>query len=162
MAKPLLNPRQAEILAAIKESIATNGYPPTYRELSQTLGISYPGSLAYSLNALARKGFIINNPMSHARGLRVVGFEPEAMAVESESLPKLDPGQRSLLLWLHEYSSSHGYPPTIREIRKEFSIPSNDRAIAHLREMQRQGYLARTSFKARAIRILALPEEVRA
>lgn len=65
--------RQLEVLRAIHRSIVERGYPPTYREIGELLGIravSRTQAVADHLRALRRKGLLDSDPM-RARGLRV-------------------------------------------------------------------------------------------
>jgi repressor LexA len=53
-----LTPRQEETLKFIKEKIASNGYPPTVREIGKFLGLSSPATIQVHLSNLADKGYI--------------------------------------------------------------------------------------------------------
>lgn len=70
-----LTPRQAEILAFIKQCLEDNGYPPTRAEIAQQLGFKSPNAAEEHLKALARKGAIEMTPGA-SRGIRIPGFEP--------------------------------------------------------------------------------------
>jgi repressor LexA len=78
-----LTPRQAEILAFIKQCLEDNGYPPTRAEIAQQLGFKSPNAAEEHLKALARKGAIEMTPGA-SRGIRIPGFEPSS---EEEGLP---------------------------------------------------------------------------
>ncbi len=78
-----LTPRQAEILAFIKQCLEDNGYPPTRAEIAQQLGFKSPNAAEEHLKALARKGAIEMTPGA-SRGIRIPGFEP---STEEEGLP---------------------------------------------------------------------------
>ncbi|CAN7528725.1 transcriptional repressor LexA [Pseudomonas sp. LjRoot71] len=79
-----LTPRQAEILAFIKQCLEDNGYPPTRAEIALALGFKSPNAAEEHLKALARKGAIEMTPGA-SRGIRIPGFEPNAE--EEEGLP---------------------------------------------------------------------------
>ena len=79
-----LTPRQAEILAFIKQCLDDNGYPPTRAEIALKLGFKSPNAAEEHLKALARKGAIEMTPGA-SRGIRIPGFEPNAE--EDEGLP---------------------------------------------------------------------------
>ena len=79
-----LTPRQAEILAFIKQCLEDNGYPPTRAEIALALGFKSPNAAEEHLKALARKGAIEMTPGA-SRGIRIPGFEPAAN--EEEGLP---------------------------------------------------------------------------
>ncbi len=78
-----LTPRQAEILAFIKQCLEDNGYPPTRAEIAQALGFKSPNAAEEHLKALARKGAIEMTPGA-SRGIRIPGSEA---VVDEDSLP---------------------------------------------------------------------------
>jgi len=78
-----LTPRQAEILAFIKQCLEDNGYPPTRAEIAQALGFKSPNAAEEHLKALARKGAIEMTPGA-SRGIRIPGSEAVA---DEDSLP---------------------------------------------------------------------------
>lgn len=53
-----LTKRQNEILNYLKEYIVSHGYPPTIREIGNSMGISSPATVHAHLNNLEKKGFI--------------------------------------------------------------------------------------------------------
>lgn len=53
-----LTPRQAQILAMIRDHMSTHGWPPTRAEIAATLGFRSPNAAEEHLRALARKGAI--------------------------------------------------------------------------------------------------------
>ena len=79
-----LTPRQAEILAFIKQCLEDNGYPPTRAEIALKLGFKSPNAAEEHLKALARKGAIEMTPGA-SRGIRIPGFEPNTE--EEDGLP---------------------------------------------------------------------------
>jgi len=70
MASNDLTPRQAEILALIRDAIESTGYPPTRAEISQAFGFRSPNAAEEHLRALARKG-VIHIQDGAARGIRL-------------------------------------------------------------------------------------------
>ncbi len=70
MANNDLTPRQAEILALIRDAIESTGYPPTRAEISQAFGFRSPNAAEEHLRALARKG-VIQIQDGAARGIRL-------------------------------------------------------------------------------------------
>ena len=78
-----LTPRQAEILAFIKQCLEDNGYPPTRAEIAQDLGFKSPNAAEEHLKALARKGAIEMTPGA-SRGIRIPGSDA---VVDEDSLP---------------------------------------------------------------------------
>lgn len=61
--------RQAEVLSEIRHSIATRGYPPTYRELAKRFGWRSMNAVRDHLTALQRRGAIQLD--STSRGIRL-------------------------------------------------------------------------------------------
>ena len=72
-----LTPRQQRVLATIKDSIETKGYPPSMREIGQAVGLTSSSSVAHQLRVLESKGFLKRDP-NRPRALEV--FLPEVMA----------------------------------------------------------------------------------
>ncbi|MFN0304784.1 MAG: transcriptional repressor LexA [Burkholderiales bacterium] len=70
MANNDLTPRQAEILALIRDAIESTGFPPTRAEIAQAFGFRSPNAAEEHLRALARKG-AIEIQDGAARGLRL-------------------------------------------------------------------------------------------
>ncbi|WP_137293810.1 transcriptional repressor LexA [Nocardioides dongxiaopingii] len=72
-----LTPRQQRVLATIKDSIELRGYPPSMREIGESVGLTSTSSVAHQLRTLEQKGFIKRDP-NRPRALEV--FLPEVMA----------------------------------------------------------------------------------
>lgn len=53
-----LTERQNVVLDFLKKSIATNGFPPTVREICKALNLSSPATVQVHLNTLEDKGYI--------------------------------------------------------------------------------------------------------
>lgn len=68
--KPRLTPRQAEILAFIRDTIAETGMPPTRAEINAALGFRSPNAAESHLRALEKKGAIELLP-GRSRGIRL-------------------------------------------------------------------------------------------
>lgn len=67
-----LSERQRKMLEFIQEFLDQNRFPPTIREIGETVGISSTSVVKYNLDALERKGFI-ERDREISRGLRLVG-----------------------------------------------------------------------------------------
>jgi repressor LexA len=67
-----LNPRARKVLAFIRQTVASKGYPPTLREICARFGWSSTNAAATYLRALAEKGYVEIEP-NKSRGLRLVG-----------------------------------------------------------------------------------------
>jgi repressor LexA len=66
-----LSERQKKILEFIREFIEENRFPPSIREIGETVGISSTSVVKYNLDALERKGFI-QRDAEISRGMRLV------------------------------------------------------------------------------------------
>ena len=56
-----LTKRQSEVLNFIKEFMVSHGYPPTVREICNSLGLSSPATAHSHLAQLESKGYIKKN-----------------------------------------------------------------------------------------------------
>lgn len=65
-----LTPRQQRVLAHIKESIDTRGYPPSMREIGKGVGLTSSSSVAHQLRVLEEKGYLKRDP-NRPRALQV-------------------------------------------------------------------------------------------
>jgi repressor LexA len=74
-----LTPRQQRVLATIKDSIETKGYPPSMREIGERVGLTSSSSVAHQLRALEEKGFLKRDP-NRPRALSV--FTPGEARVD--------------------------------------------------------------------------------
>lgn len=61
--------------------------------------------------------------------------------------------QAKVLRFISEYTQTHGFPPTVREISRHLGVSSTRASITHLEALEKKGYISRTS-GVRAIRIL--------
>jgi len=70
--------RQRRILEAIRDSVATRGYPPSMREIGDAVGLTSSSSVKHQLSALQAKGYLRQDP-NRPRALDVVmpGEQPE-------------------------------------------------------------------------------------
>ena len=53
-----LTPRQRKILEFIRESVERRGFPPTIREIGDSVGLASTSSVSYQLISLQKKGFL--------------------------------------------------------------------------------------------------------
>ncbi|MFF9512527.1 transcriptional repressor LexA [Streptomyces sp. NPDC014724] len=87
--------RQRAVVACIKDSLKTRGYPPSMREIGQFAGLSSTSSVARQLSVLERKGVLRKDP-HRPRAYVIAGEEasdagplfPEASAAQSSSVVK--------------------------------------------------------------------------
>lgn len=75
-----LTPRQSQILAFIRESIAASGMPPTRAEIAAELGFRSPNAAEEHLRALQRKGAIELIPGT-SRGIQLKDYIKEQMGL---------------------------------------------------------------------------------
>ena len=57
-----LTPRQRVILEVIRDAVASQGYPPSIREMGEAVGLASPSSVSHQLKALEAKGFLRRDP----------------------------------------------------------------------------------------------------
>jgi len=81
-----LTPRQAEVLACIRDALRREGRPPTLREIGAAVGICSTNGVSEHLRALEAKGFL-DRAAGSSRGLRL-----------KEALPSPEPRRRIPLL----------------------------------------------------------------
>ncbi len=66
-----LTPRQRRVLAVIRDAVETRGYPPSMREIGQSVGLTSSSSVAHQLRVLEGKGFLRRDP-NRPRALEVL------------------------------------------------------------------------------------------
>src|SRR5206468_3757752 len=74
----------------------------------------------------------------------------EAMA----NLTTLTVKQREIYDFIKEHIEKQGYPPTVRDIGKEFEIESPNGVMCHLNALVKKGAIVRKGQSARAIRLV--------
>jgi repressor LexA len=79
-----LTPRQRAILAMIRDTVETRGYPPSVREIGEGVGLTSPSSVAHQLGTLERMGYLRRDP-NRPRAL-VVADAPEAVPAPAPAL----------------------------------------------------------------------------
>ncbi|WP_082234114.1 transcriptional repressor LexA [Halobacillus massiliensis] len=76
-----LSKRQQEILDFIKEQVLLKGYPPSVREIGQSVGLASSSTVHGHLSRLEKKGYIRRDP-TKPRAIEVIELE------EENSIPK--------------------------------------------------------------------------
>lgn len=66
-----LSPRQQDVLELIRRTVEERGFPPTYREIGDALGISSTNGVADHVKALVKKGYLHKLGGGAARGLQL-------------------------------------------------------------------------------------------
>jgi repressor LexA len=79
----VLSLRQRQMLEMIREFSAEYGYPPTIRQIGESVGISSTSVVSYNLSVLQRRGYL-SRDRDVSRGLRLVGGAAVAVAEPSE------------------------------------------------------------------------------
>ena len=74
-----LSERQNKILGFIRDYLAERRFPPTIREIGESVGISSTSVVTYNLDALERKGLIVRDD-EISRGIRLVEDAARRMA----------------------------------------------------------------------------------
>jgi repressor LexA len=78
-----LTKRQEQTLDFIRQSIEQRGYPPTLREIGESMGIRSTNGVNDHLRALERKGYLSREDMK-SRALRLVSRESETPAATTD------------------------------------------------------------------------------
>ena len=86
-----LTRRQHRILEVIKEAVDTRGYPPSIREMGESVGLASSSSVAHQLKVLEQKGFLRRDP-NRPRALEVLlpGEDVAESAPTLQSFPVED------------------------------------------------------------------------
>ncbi|WP_226578999.1 transcriptional repressor LexA [Halobacillus litoralis] len=78
-----LSKRQQEILDFIKEQVLLKGYPPSVREIGQSVGLASSSTVHGHLSRLEKKGYIRRDP-TKPRAIEVIELE------EDHSIPRTE------------------------------------------------------------------------
>jgi repressor LexA len=57
-----LTARQRKVLEVIRDSVQRRGYPPSMREIGESVGLTSTSSVSHQLRALQSKGFLLRDP----------------------------------------------------------------------------------------------------
>ncbi|RWZ60402.1 transcriptional repressor LexA [Halobacillus fulvus] len=79
-----LSKRQQEILDFIKEQVMLKGYPPSVREIGQSVGLASSSTVHGHLSRLEKKGYIRRDP-TKPRAIEVIELEEEDSIPRSEA-----------------------------------------------------------------------------
>jgi repressor LexA len=71
---------------------------------------------------------------------------------DEDERDELTDRQKEILGFINRSIGERGYPPTLREIGRQFSIKSTNGVNDHLRALEKKGYLQREDMKSRALR----------
>lgn len=78
------------------------------------------------------------------------------------SKDKLSARQQAIYDFICEYTESHGYPPSVREIGSAVGLASPSTVHMHLKVLEERGYIKRDSKKPRTIEVTASDQKERA
>jgi len=78
--------RQDDVLHFVQGFVTENGFPPTYEEIREAVGLSSRSHVSYYLCALEQGG-LIERRARRPRGLRLVGSKPASSGAEGEGSP---------------------------------------------------------------------------
>lgn len=74
-----LTHRQRRIIEVIRESVESRGYPPSVREIGESVGLNSPSSVAHQLKVLQAKGFLRRDP-NRPRAMEIL--DPEGSNID--------------------------------------------------------------------------------
>lgn len=80
-----LTPRQRKVLQVIRNSVERNGYPPSIREIGESVGLTSTSSVAYQLKVLQEKGFLRRDPNRPRAVVVHPGTSPSAQSAHDET-----------------------------------------------------------------------------
>jgi repressor LexA len=80
-----LTPRQRRVLDVIRDSVERRGYPPSMREIGESVGLTSSSSVSHQLRSLQHKGFIRRDP-NRPRALEIL--HPDAPDTTSSTAPE--------------------------------------------------------------------------
>lgn len=83
-----LTAKQKEILDYIKEEILKRGYPPTVREICETVNLKSTSSVHAHLSTLERNGYIRRDP-TKPRAIEICDDSFQVVRTEMTSLPEV-------------------------------------------------------------------------
>jgi repressor LexA len=67
--------------------------------------------------------------------------------------------QQRILEVIRQFTSERGYPPSVREIGERVGLSSSSTIHAHLKTLERRGFISRDPTKPRALRSRIAPKE---
>ena len=86
MASGKISTKQQEILDYIKDEILKKGYPPTVREICETVSLKSTSSVHSHLETLEKNGYIRRDP-TKPRAIEVCDDSFQMVRTETVSLP---------------------------------------------------------------------------
>lgn len=71
---------------------------------------------------------------------------------------KLTKKQEIVLNYIKEYTAKHGFPPAVREIAKGVGLNSPSSVHSHIKRLERDGFIKKTSSKFRTLEVVGKNE----
>lgn len=78
-----LTERQSKIMDAIQQNIAVHGFPPSFREIGELVGLRSTSSVKHQLKALELKG-LIRISANKGRAIEVIGHNPVTSSAQRQ------------------------------------------------------------------------------
>ncbi|PNS42851.1 transcriptional repressor LexA [Gardnerella vaginalis] len=78
-----LTGRQSKIMDAIQQNIAVHGFPPSFREIGELVGLRSTSSVKHQLKALELKG-LIRISANKGRAIEVIGHNPVTSSTQRQ------------------------------------------------------------------------------
>ena len=74
---------------------------------------------------------------------------------------ELSPTQYKIFKYLRDFSSNHGYSPSVRDIGKAVDLSSTSTVHGHLTRLEKKGFIKRDTGKSRAIEVMDADRKAR-
>lgn len=75
------------------------------------------------------------------------------LSIEEGGIILKDDRHKKILNYMYDYTKEKGFPPTVREIGEYIGLSSSSSIHAHLKQLEKKGYLYKDPSKNRAIEI---------
>lgn len=79
-----LTERQHVLYKFIVAYWAVHGWPPSYREMAEHMGVSGPNGVMSHLIALEKKGYLVQRVRGEHRTVRIAGIEARCRKIADE------------------------------------------------------------------------------
>ena len=115
-----LSPKQHAILEVIQESVASQGYPPSMREIGDAVGLASLSSVTHQLKQLELSGYLRRDP-KRPRALEVIIRVPTSATVEAD-VPSIPVGDAAMVPLVGRIAA--GIPITAdQQVDEVFPLP---------------------------------------
>ena len=133
-----LTQRQKRILDVIRHAVDRRGYPPSLREIGDSVGLTSPSSVAHQLAALERKGYLRRDP-NRPRAIEIVHNGPGLPRTGGPAAPRAPRSARPRYdqTGMRDLQPTPSYVPLIGRIAAGAPITA-DQAIEDIFPLPRQ------------------------